>query len=288
MHLEEIMQKKIVSLCAGKARGIYKDMPGEVLDFLLLEVALRLMVLSPALFLLTDQWKFLALLCIPLFLLVVPFARERAAENMQDALSGGHLFSGNLVSFSGYFGSFGRGLKTGFFLLLWASPFIGVTVWLYRVIFGTTVVGQTDVISVIMALNSLGGGDLVKGGMLAFVLYLLTLLPFCFGLAFHSGNRHARAMNPSVSLKGRRKTVIKVWLRSLTTLIPFAAVSGWSVISYLLKVVNALNQISGKGLNLPKPDSGLYIVLLACAVLLLPLLPLKSLMTAACVRECGE
>ena len=100
------MQKKIVSLCAGKARGIYKDMPGEVLDFLLLEVALRLMVLSPALFLLTDQWKFLALLCIPLFLLVVPFARERAAENMQDALSGGHLFSGNLVSFSGYFGSF--------------------------------------------------------------------------------------------------------------------------------------------------------------------------------------
>ena len=80
--------KDTVKRAVSMARTVYRKKPGEVLDFLMLETVIRLMVLSPALFLLTDSLRPWALLTVPLFLLVVPFARERAAENMQDALSG--------------------------------------------------------------------------------------------------------------------------------------------------------------------------------------------------------
>ncbi len=279
--------KDTVKRAVSMARTVYRKKPGEVLDFLMLETVIRLMVLSPALFLLTDSLRPWALLTVPLFLLVVPFARERAAENMQDALSGGSLFSWNLVRMEGWAGSVWRGIKKGFFLMLWASPFLAATIWLYRVIFGSTVVGQTDVISVIMALSSLGGGDLVRGAMLAMVLYALTLLPFCFGLGFHSGSRHARALGMEKSIKGHRKTVLRCFARSLLTLVPFVLVSGWSVIGYLLRVVEAVNQLAG-GLSIPAPDAGLYVVLGSFVLLLLPLIPLKSLMTAACVRVMNE
>ena len=178
-----------VKQAAKDARTTYARQKGEILDFMLLQVILRLIVLTPLLFLLSDHVKWLALLSIPLFLLIVPFARDRAARNMQAALDGGDLFSRDLLRLDGYGKSFAAGLKQGILLLLWALPFIGVTLWLYRIIFGTTVVGQTDVFSVIMWVTNLGGGDMIRGFVFAMLLYLATLLPFCFGLAFHSGRR---------------------------------------------------------------------------------------------------
>lgn len=50
----------------------------------------------------------------------------------------------------------------------------------------------------------------------------------------------------------------------------------------------AVNKISGKGISIPKPDAGLYVILAAFVVLLLPLIPLKSLISAAMVRGIRE
>ena len=55
-----------------------------------------------------------------------------------------------------------------------------------------------------------------------------------------------------------------------------------------MSVAKALNQISGKGLSIPMPTTALLIVLAAFVVLLLPVIPLKSLYTAAMVRGIRE
>ena len=277
-----------VSQAASKARSIYKEKKGEVFDFLLLEIIVRLIVLTPFLFLLTDNLKLLSLLSIPLFLLIVPFVREKAAVCMQSALRGGNLFSRDLLAPHGYWKAVGHGLVQALLLILWAAPFLGVTAWLYRIIFGETVVGQTDVFSVILAVTELGGGDMVRGAAYAFLLYLCTLLPFCVGLAFHSGTRHARACGDKGLVKGHRGGIIQAWLRSLLTLVPFVAVSAWAGADYLKKLLEAVNQLTGNGLSIPRPDSGLYIILGAFVLLLLPLLPLKSLISAAYVGGLQE
>ncbi len=277
-----------VKQAAQQARTAYKAHASELFDFLLFQVIVRLIPLTPCLFLLTPNLKMLSLLSVPLFLLLVPFVREKTAAALQSALEGGPLFSREYLGTEGYWRSVGNGLKKGFLLLLWAAPFIGVTIWGYRVLFGKSVVGKTDVFSVMSALSGLGGGDVVRGMIYAMLIYMATLLPFCFGLAFHSGDRHARALGDRSLIRGQRKGILGAWLRSLLTVVPFAAVAGFTGGRYMLSVVKALNTISGKGLSIPKPGAGLYVILAAFVVLLLPLIPLKSLITAAKVRGIRE
>ena len=273
---------------ARKARETYKAHASELFDFLLLQVIVRLIPMTPLLFLLTPNLKMLSLLCVPLFLLIVPFVSERTAIGLQRALEGGSLSSRDLLNAEGYWKSVWNGLKKAFLLLLWLLPFIATTLWGYRVIFGSTVVGQTDVFSVISAISKLGGGDLVTGAVVAMLIYLATLLPFCFGLAFHSGDRHALALGDRKIIRGKRKKVIAAWLRSLLTIVPFAVVAGIAGGGYMSSLAAAVNKISGKGISIPKPDAGLYVILAAFVVLLLPLIPLKSLISAAMVRGIRE
>ena len=277
-----------VKQAAQQARAAYKGHVSELFDFLLLQVILRLIPLTPLLFLLTPGLKILALLCVPLFLLVVPFVREKTAGALQSALAGGSMNSRDVVNMEGYWKCVWNGLKKGVLFLLWASPFIGVTIWGYRVLFGNAVVGQTDVFSVILAISNLGGGDLFRGIVYAMLIYMATLIPFCFGLAFHSGDRHALALGNRGLVKGHRKGILLVWLRSLVPCIPFAVVAGAALGQYMMSVAKALNQISGKGLSIPMPTTTLLIVLAAFVVLLLPVIPLKSLYTAAMVRGIRE
>lgn len=277
-----------VRQAAQQARSTYKAHASELFDFLLLQVIFRLIPLTPCLFLLTSKLKMLALLGIPLFLLIVPFVREKTALALQSALGGGSLSLRDALSEGGYWKGVWNGLKKCFLLLLWASPFIAVSIWGYRILFGSAVVGQTDFFTVMSALTRLGSGDMVRGVTYALLIYMATLLPFCFGLGFHSGDRHARALGNRAMIRGHRKGVLLAWLRSLLTIVPFLVVAGVTGGRYLSSVLAALNKISGRGLSIPKPGTELYIILAAFVILLLPVVPLKSLITAAKVRGIQE
>ena len=277
-----------VRQAAREAGKTIREKKGEVFDFMLLEIMVRLIVMTPLLFLLTPDRKWFALLCVPLFLLLVPFARARAARQMLSALRGGPFFSRSLLDLEGYGSALLRGLGQAGLLILWALPFLGVTVYLWRVIFGSTVVGQTDVFSVMMAVSRLGGGDLVRGAAFAVLIYLATLLPFCFGLAFHSGARFAREEGNPGLVRSHRKGIILAWFFSLLALIPFAAVSGFAVAGYLGRLLEAVNRMSGSGLSLPSPGSGIYVIAGAFVVLALPVVPFRSLVTAAYVKGLAE
>ena len=277
-----------VKKAVSDARRICLGQKGEVFDFLLVQIMVRLTTLTPCLFLLTDQVRYLTVLCVPLFFLLIPFVREKSAGNMQGALSGGRLFSRDMLSLQGYGGIVLRGLLRGFLLLLWASPFVATTLWGYRVIFGTTVVGQTDVFSVILALTNLGGGDMILGTGYAVLIYLATLLPFCFGLAFHSGARHARALGDRKLVKGHRGGILKAWLRGLLPMLPFLAVTGGALGRYLYRVLDALNNMSGSGLSIPSSRPTILIVLAAFVLLLLPVMTYRSLISAAYMHGVWE
>ena len=80
----------------------YRTRFPEMLLTLLLQAVLRLMAFAPLLFLCAKETKLLALACIPLYILIVLPARQNVAEAMQDALSGGQLFSLRLISFEHY------------------------------------------------------------------------------------------------------------------------------------------------------------------------------------------
>ena len=82
-----------VKQAAQQARTAYKAHASELFDFLLFQVIVRLIPLTPCLFLLTPNLKMLSLLSVPLFLLLVPFVREKTAAALQSALEGGPLFS---------------------------------------------------------------------------------------------------------------------------------------------------------------------------------------------------
>lgn len=270
------------------ARSALKGKAGEQLDFVLVQVLLRLLVLTPCMFLMTGRLKILAVLSPVLWILVIPVIRRNSAAAQQRCLGGGELFSTSLVDRSAYGQKLGQGLRTGLCLLLWALPFIAATLFIYRVMYGNTVVGQTDVFSVLMTLSDLGGGDIVRGTIYAMCMYLATLLPFVFGLSFHSGNRHARALNDAGRIRGHRGLVIRTWWSGIALLLPFLLVCGYFGIDYAGKLVDAVNNMAASGLHLPSLGRRIYFVLGAFVVFVLPLIPLRSMLTAACVRGLKE
>jgi len=271
-----------------KAKDVLASRKGETFDFLLLEVLLRVICILPLLFLLNRSLAWLAWMTPLLFVLVLLPARANAAEAMQSAAGGGELFSLRLISTEKYGKKILQGLRTGLCLILWALPFLVLTVLIYRVLFGKAIAGQTDVFSVLMFLSNLGGGDIVKGSGIAVCLYAVTLLPFLAGLAFHSGKRHAYALNQPKLIHGHRRDVIRAFLKGVLLLIPFLVVVAYFGIGYLRSVIQAVNTLGSGGLKLPSLDQGIYWILGAFIVLAIPVLPLRSMITAVCVRRCQE
>ena len=266
------------------ASAALKKRGGEQLDFLLVEVLLRLLAMTPCLFLLTDNLKILALLSAVLWILLIPVARCNSAAAMQERLSGGNLFSTGLVNRSDYGKKLAGGLKTGLCLILWALPFLAATAFVYRVMYGNTVVGKTDVFSVLMALSNLGGGDIMRGAVLAIGLYVLTLVPFVFGLSFHSANRHCRALEDKTLIRGRRGGAIRVWWSGVLLLLPFILVAAYFGLDYARRLIQAVNNLASSGLHLPSLDRGIYYILAAFVIFVLPVTPLRSMLTAAYVQ----
>ncbi|MBQ8160503.1 MAG: hypothetical protein IJ083_07085 [Clostridia bacterium] len=271
-----------------EAFSSYKQHFGETMDFLMVEVMLRVICFMPLLFLLRKDTAFLALLTPVLWLALVPHLRQNAAACYQEGIEGRGLLSPQLISAKGYGRHLLQGIGRGLLLCLWASPFIAATLWGYRIAFGDTVVGQTDVVSVMMQLSLIGNGDFIVGGAKVFGIYLLTLLPFLFGLAFHSGRRHEAALQERKLIRGHRFGVIRTHILSLVVLLPFLLVAGWSLGSYIMKLVTSLTTVSAGGLTIPSPRRALLICGAAALVLLLPVIPLKSLFTAHYVHDLRE
>lgn len=261
------------------AARVYREKFFEGALCVLVQIALRLMVAAPLLCLVTTEVPYLALLSIPLYLLIVPVARQNMAEAMQEAIGGGALLSPRLVWTENYGRKFLRGLKQALLMLLWALPFLaatGAVLWAYA--------GQIDAFTLIRLLMQLGGGSTMEGIKLVLVIYAATLVPILIGCAFHSGARHAAALGDKKLVKGHRLGVIATWLLGLLALVPFFAAVAYVGADFVSALVGALSSFGTGSISLPSIGEKVYLLAGAFVVLLLPLLPFKQLLTAAYVR----
>lgn len=271
-----------------QSAGIYRKNLGDCLLTLLLQLVLRLMALAPLLFTIAKETRPLALLCIPLFVLIVLPARQNAALAMQQMLSGGRLFSMQLVSFEQYWQKVGRGVKQALLLMLWGGLWLAATAFAVVVYSGKTIEGVTDVFTLLRTLMALGGGSSIQGAKIVILIYLATLLPLLVGFAFHSGTRHAFALGGRQLLRGKRMKVMLVWLVSLVTLIPFLAAVMWIVLGLVGALSQALAGLGTGSISLPPMGQNVYILAAAFVVLLLPMIPLKQLIPAVYMRGVKE
>ena len=259
---------------AGK---VYFGHFSATLKFLVVELCMTLAALSPLLFLAADGWmKWLALLVVPFWLILMLWARVNAAGGMQDALNGGSLFSMRLADPTAYREKVIYGLKRCGMLLLWAAPLIAGVV-IARVYMG----GSTDGLTVLRMIKKFGGGDLSTGMLYLGLILVASILLFAFGCAFHSGDRHAFVRENPKLLKGHRGGVLLSWLCALVSIIPMLAAVAVLIVLFMPVIRDPSGFVAGK-VELP-PMKTCAIIAGAGALLTLPFLPLRSLIIAAYV-----
>lgn len=280
----------------ARAWRLYRRHFGPLMLGLLLQLVLRLMVLTPLLFLAADQTRPLALLSLLLWMLIILPARQNAALAFADLSAGRPLNLLAFVSCRDYGRKLARGLKQTGLMLLWALPFLAATGLVLFVYFGKAIEGITDTFTILRTVISLGNSQAVQSllpisesatirGVVAMVaLYLLTLLPLFFGMAFHSGTRHAHALGSRRMLRGHRGGMVLTWAVGLVTLLPFALVAFRVGAGYLSGVMAALGNLGAGSIALPPLDRNVWLIAAAFVVLCLPLVPLKQLLTACRVR----
>lgn len=278
----------------SRAWTLYRRYFPQMMLGLLLQIVLRLIVATPLLFLAATETRMLALMTLPLFVLIVLPARQNAAEVMARLHQGYGFDLMGFVSFENYGKKLLRGLKTTLLMLLWALPFIAATGFLAFVYGGKTIEGVTDTFTVLRTVINLGNHQLVKtllpvsdtatirGVMAIIVMYLLTALPILIGWAFHAGHRHAAALGVKLRSRGR---VMGVWFLSLVTLVPFIVTAGAISMGFLKQLLGALSAIGQGSFSLPPLEKNMWLLVAAFVVLLLPVIPFKQLLPAACVHK---
>ena len=260
---------------AGK---VYFGHFSATLKFLIVELCLTLICFVPALFLRDSALRPLAAAVLPLSLLILFPVRINAAEAMRDSLNGGSLFTYRLVDFSGYGSKLLCALKRAAFLLLWSTPLIvsAILIW-------THVSGDMDGFTLMRMIRSdFGGGDLVTGVLVIAGAVVLALLLVALGCAFHSGARHAYAQGDQRLVKGHHGKIVLTWTCALVSLLPVILAGIIAFVRYL-PALSDLNGLFMDTVNLPSTRVTLMILGIG-AVLTLPLLPLRSLITAAYVN----
>ncbi len=259
------------------AGQVYFGHLGAAMKFLVIELCMTLAALSPLLFLTADGWmKWLALLVIPFWLILMLWARVNAAGAMRDALNGGSLFSVKLADTTAYKEKFIYGLKRCIMLLLWAAPLIASVV-----IARINMAGKTDGLTVLRAIKKFGGGDLSTGMLYLIIILIVSILIFAFGCAFHSGDRHAFVRENPKMLKGHRGGVLLSWLCALVSIIPMLIAIAVLVVLFMPIIKDPSGFVTGK-IEKP-PMSKCAIIAGIGGVLTLPFLPLRSLIIAAYV-----
>lgn len=248
---------------------------GDTLKFLAVEGALSFLCLAPLLFL-TAQGpvKYLAALALPLWLLVKVPARVNAAATMQDCLGEGNIFTLRLADPRDWGRKVLYGLGRGALLILWSVPLIAALLYAWE-----QYSGQTDGLTVMQKVYDFGGRDM-KTGVIYLLLILAALIVLAaVGAGFHSGDRHAFALAEKGLLKKRRGGVLLCRICSLVFLLPLI-IAG---IIVMFRYAPLLNDVSGviSG-DVPRPSSRVTLIILGIgAALTAPLLPLRSMMTAA-------
>ena len=256
---------------------VYFGNIGASLKFLVVELCFTLAVLAPLLFLTAEGWmKWLALLSVPMFFGLMLWARVNAAGAMWDSLNGGSLFSMTLADTTAYGKKTAYGVKRFVMLLLWAAPLIACIV-----IARINMAGETDGFTVLRMIKRFGGGDLMTGMLYLVLILIASILLFAFGCAFHSGDRHAFVREDPKLIKGHHGKILLTWLCALVTILPMIV----AVVLLILRYMPVINDPSGfvaGNVDLPE-TKGSAIIAGVGAVLTIPFLPLRSLITAAFV-----
>ncbi len=251
------------------------------MKFGLAQLCMTLAALSPLLFLTADGLWALSLLAAPFYLLLMLWARVNAAAAMRDSLGGGRLCGYRLWETESYGRKLGYGLSRCALLLLWGSPLIACVV-----IARVNMAGETDGCTVLRMIKKFGGGDLTTGVLYLALILLAALLLFAFGCAFHSGDRHAFVRNQPKLTKGRHGGILRCWLAALIAVLPMLAAFVVLVFRYLPVLDDLTGLVSGNA-SLPSTKGTLLIAGVGAA-LTMPLLPLRSLITAAWMQGAAE
>ena len=266
-----------ISAAFREAFRVYFGNLGVTLKFLVVELCMTLAALVPLLFVTADgPLKWLALLCVPFWLLLMPWARVNAAGGMQEALNGGSLFSMRLADPTAYGKKTAFGLKRCVMLLLWAAPLIACVV-----IARLQMSGETDGFTVLRTIKKFGGGDLMTGMLYLALILIASILLFAFGCAFHSGDRHAFVRENPKLLKGHHGKIVLAWLCALVSIVPMLAAAALLVLRYMPVLSDPSGFVAGK-VDLPPTRTSLIIAGIG-GLLTIPFLPLRSLITAAYV-----
>ena len=154
-----------ISAAVKEAFRVYFDHFGASLKFLIVEACFTLAACAPLLFLTEDGLKPLALLAIPIYLLLVLWARVNAAGAMRDALNGGSLFSIRVAEPDGYGKKLLYGLKRLVMLLIWSAPLIACLIIAKNHLVGL------DGFTLLKIVKDFGGGKLMTG-----MLYMILIL----------------------------------------------------------------------------------------------------------------
>ena len=265
-----------ISAAFKNAFRAYRMHFGDTIKYLVVEACITAAVFTPFLFLTNNKLKWFALLTVPFYLLLILWARVNSAAAMRDALNGGRLFSYRLVEPAGYGRKTLYGLKRCLMLMFWGSPMIA-----FLVLFLVHFYGNTDAFTLLRAIKSFGGEDVVTGVIYLILIFIATLILLAFGCAFHSGDRHAFVRENPKLVKGHHGKIVLTWLSSLAALLPLI-IAIFAVVVYYLPALNDVTDILMQEKSLPSAKLP-AILLAAGAVLTLPLLPLRSLIHAAFV-----
>ena len=277
-----------VSTALRRTWAVYREHFGELMLTLLLQLVLRGIALTPLLFLAAPQTRMLALLCVPLYGLIVLPARQNVALALQDMLDGGSLFTLRLISWEDYGRKLLRGLAATLKMLLWCLPLIaGVILEQWAQKGGGS--GSLDVATLMRAVRSLGGGDLMRGLLLLADLYLLTLIPPLVGCAFHCGTRHAAALGNPKLVRGHRGRLLRLWCAGLLAFLPFLAVIAYPCFSFLQALAAAvLEFFNTLTFTFPNPSAMLIVLGVSVVALLLPAIPFRTLLPAVYMKDAAH
>ena len=248
----------------------FKSSKGDLLRAQGMTMAVWAACLCPLLFLLNVSLRPLALLC-PLMLIFIALPmRQSTAEAMQLFLSGAPMATVAMLPLNGYWKKVARSLRmTG----LWLLPF---AIMLGLLLYALT---GMDFLTALGYLSSLGGGDFGQGIIRYVMLMMLMLLFPLFGVMFHSGTRHACALNDRKLVKGHRGQLIGLWLSGLLFVI---AVIGVSAVQFTTEWFN--NLMAVPSMSALMPPKWLLAMTAASAVLMLVTNPMRSLLPAIFLR----